>query len=382
MRFVLFVQSIISDWNHGNAHFLRGIGTELIRRGHEVIFYEPYDSWSYLNFLKEGGSEAAESFFAYFPQIKSIRYEQSTLDLDHVLGDADVVIVHEWNDHELVKKVGFYRKFNPHFKLFFHDTHHRAVTSPQSMQKYDLSNYDGALVFGEILKTIYEKNNWVNRVWVWHEAADTWVFRPFEDEEKKSDIVWIGNWGDEERSEELREFLFEPLYELNLRGRIYGVRYPEDALHYLQERGIDYRGWIANYRVPHIFSQYKLTVHVPRRPYVKALPGIPTIRVFEALASGIPLLCSYWDDCEHLFTKEDFLMAENGEQMKKNMKDLINDSELAKDLIVHGRETVLNHHTCRHRVNQLFEIISDLGKHSCNCNQFQETLSDGERGEQ
>ena len=36
-------------------------------------------------------------------------------------------------------------------------------------------------------------------------------------------------------------------------------------------------------------GRFKATVHVPRRPYVKALPGIPTIRVFEALACGIPL---------------------------------------------------------------------------------------------
>ena len=25
MKFVLFAHSLISDWNHGNAHFLRGV---------------------------------------------------------------------------------------------------------------------------------------------------------------------------------------------------------------------------------------------------------------------------------------------------------------------------------------------------------------------
>ena len=33
MHIVLFYHSIVSDWNHGNAHFLRGITTELITRG-------------------------------------------------------------------------------------------------------------------------------------------------------------------------------------------------------------------------------------------------------------------------------------------------------------------------------------------------------------
>jgi len=36
MRVVMFYHSLVSDWNHGNAHFLRGVVTELLRREHEV----------------------------------------------------------------------------------------------------------------------------------------------------------------------------------------------------------------------------------------------------------------------------------------------------------------------------------------------------------
>lgn len=36
MKFVLFYHSVLSDWNHGNAHFLRGIATEWIGRGHRL----------------------------------------------------------------------------------------------------------------------------------------------------------------------------------------------------------------------------------------------------------------------------------------------------------------------------------------------------------
>ena len=46
MRVVIFCHSIVSDWNHGNAHFLRGVTVELLERGHEVIVYEPADAWS------------------------------------------------------------------------------------------------------------------------------------------------------------------------------------------------------------------------------------------------------------------------------------------------------------------------------------------------
>ena len=45
-RFALFYQSLVSDWNHGNAHFLRGLMRALHARGHTTICYEQADNWS------------------------------------------------------------------------------------------------------------------------------------------------------------------------------------------------------------------------------------------------------------------------------------------------------------------------------------------------
>ena len=45
MRLVLFVHSLRSDWNHGNAHFLRGVVSELLARGHDVAVYEQISAW-------------------------------------------------------------------------------------------------------------------------------------------------------------------------------------------------------------------------------------------------------------------------------------------------------------------------------------------------
>ena len=36
MKIVMFYHSLLSDWNHGNAHFLRGIVRELQSRGVKV----------------------------------------------------------------------------------------------------------------------------------------------------------------------------------------------------------------------------------------------------------------------------------------------------------------------------------------------------------
>ena len=361
MRVVLFCHSLISDWNHGNAHFLRGIASELLDRGHEVDVYEPADAWSYQNLVREYGEQAVDGFQQYYPELRSTRYEEQTLDLDQALDDADLVVVHEWNSHHLAGRIGAHRKRGGAYQLFFHDTHHRSVTAPESMAAYDLSGYDGVLAYGAAIRDVYERRGWGRRVWTWHEAADTRVFRPLPRLQRAGDAVWVGNWGDEERTAELYEFLLDPIRDLRLRASVYGVRYPDRALAALRERAVDFGGWLPNYRVPEIFAQFRVTVHVPRRPYVLSLPGIPTIRPFEALACGIPLVSAPWDDTEGLFTPgKDFLMARDGATMRSHLKAVLNDPALAAELKLNGLQTILARHTCAHRVDELLLIHSEV----------------------
>ncbi|MDQ4139627.1 MAG: glycosyltransferase [Bacteroidota bacterium] len=356
MKLVLFYHSLLSDWNHGNAHFLRGIVQELKVRGHDVQVYEPEIGWSLQNLVSEYGQEKLAELQKYYPGLKTNFYKLGSLDLDAVLKDADLVLVHEWNEHELVKRIGEHRTKN-NYKLLFHDTHHRAVTEKQSMAAYDLTHYDGVLAFGEVIKNIYLKEKWTKNAWTWHEAADDYVFYPRTKTEPEGDLVWIGNWGDEERTAELHEFLINPVKELGLKAKIYGVRYPEHALKSLADAGIEYGGWLPNYKAPEEFAKYKVTVHVPRRPYVEALPGIPTIRPFEALSCGIPLITAPWEDAEHLFTPgQDFLVAQNGEEMKKHLQTILSDESKAADLTAQGLKTINQRHTCAHRVSELEKV--------------------------
>ena len=41
MKIVYFTHSLQSCWNHGNAHFLRGVLRELAAMGHDVRALEP-----------------------------------------------------------------------------------------------------------------------------------------------------------------------------------------------------------------------------------------------------------------------------------------------------------------------------------------------------
>ena len=360
MRIKLFYHSLISCWNHGNAHFLRGIIAELQSRGHQVEVFEPSDSWSYTNLVEQHGGEAVSNFKKHFPKLSTNFYFSSEVDYAELVKDADLVIVHEWNSSELVSRIGELKQ-SFGYKLLFHDTHHRSVSAPQEMERFDLSKYDGVLAFGKVITDIYVEKGWTRRAWTWHEAADTRVFYPKAAEETAGDLVWIGNWGDNEREEELEEFLIRPVKELGLQATIYGVRYPERALKKLEEAGITYKGWLPNYKVPDVFSQYKFTVHIPRRHYTESLPGIPTIRPFEAMACGIPLLSAPWKDSENLFEEgQDFRMVQNGEEMKAAMQEILTNPQKARNYATNGLNTIREKHTCAHRVNELLEIMEEL----------------------
>ncbi len=89
------------------------------------------------------------------------------------------------------------------------------------------------------------------------------------------------------------------------------------------------------------------------------LPGIPTIRVFEALACGIPLVCAPWDDAEGLFTPgADYL---RGRGRRRDDPGAARDRRRcrpARALAAHGLDTIRARHSCAHRAAELLAIAA------------------------
>jgi spore maturation protein CgeB len=220
------------------------------------------------------------------------------------------------------------------------------------------------LAFGEVLRQIYLRLGWANRAFTWHEAADVSLYRPMPEIQPTHDLIWIGNWGDDERSAELKEFLLDPAADLKLRTRLHGVRYPLDAIRAIELAGLDYCGWLPAHRVPAAFASARTTVHVPRAPYARSLPGIPTIRMFEAMACGIPVVSAPWQDIEQLFPPDCYLRVRDGTAMKAALRSLLRDRELSAAISQKGLRVVAERHTCRHRVLELLEIVKSIRRDS------------------
>jgi spore maturation protein CgeB len=361
-----FAHSWISDWNHGNAHFLRGLASELANRGHEVRCYEERDGWSMRNLAEEGTDIAARALVEFrraFP-VLDVRSYTSESGLQELLArelrGSDVVVVHEWNPPEVVATI-LSLKAKLGFRALFHDTHHRAYTNPRAVLRLPLAEFDGVLAFGDAIRKIYSDAFGVKRVWTFHEAADTAHFYPRE-AFKDTDVVWIGNWGDEERTRELEEFLITPASVLrDYRFAVHGVRYPDNALGQLADSGIEFRGYLPNLRAPEMYARSRISLHVPRRFYSNGLSGVPTIRVFEALAAGSPLVCAPWKDSEGLFRPgQDFVCVPDRSAMISELKYLLRDDAAREQLAATGLETIRARHTCAHRAQQLEDICHQL----------------------
>ncbi|MEZ0311624.1 MAG: glycosyltransferase [Myxococcota bacterium] len=364
MRVVLFVHSLLSDWHNDGAHFLRGVVTELAARGHRVVCYEPRNSRSVEGLMKAAGPHPIEAVLRLYPALDIIRYMPTTLDVDVALKDADLVLVHQWNEPELIKRVGEKRKTSHFMRAYFHDTHHRALTNPASMSDFDLSEYDGVLATGEALRVAHEKHGWAKAAWTWHEAADVRIFKPLlsrttTGEMMKRDLVYVGNWAnDANRDAAIHELVIEPIKQLGLDADVCGAGYPAKLADELLAADIRYRGWVPGYALPESYAQHYATVYVPPS---QPIPGVPKGRLFEALACGIPVISGPWDDTEGLFTPgKDYLVAEDTRAMMRHLRDLLSDTDMAAALATRGRATVQERHTCAHRVDELLAIHESL----------------------
>ncbi len=368
MKIKLFYHSLYSDWSHKNAHFLRGIVSEMMADGHNVEVYESVDNWSLEN-LETDVEDCMNDFHSFYPQLRTSFYDLNSIDLERELASADLVLVHEWNDPELIRRIGEVRKNNDHFQLLFHDTHYRSTDKKREVEKSDLQHFDGVLAFGNVIGDYYRNETPTKNVWNWHQAADTNVFQPLK-KNIKGDLVWIGNWGDDDRTNELEEYLFQPVRDLGLKAIVYGVRYPKKALQKLADEGIEYGGYLPNYLVPKVFSENKITLHLPRKHFENQLPCIPTIQPFEALACGIPMVSAPWHDTENLFrVGQDFRMANDGNQMTEEIQHILEDQTYASVLARNGLETIWQKHTCKIRLSELKQIcLNNANIHSSGLN--------------
>ena len=300
-RIVYFTHSLQSCWNHGNAHFLRGVLRELIARGHDGRGVRAAGNWSLANLIEMRARPGWSRFAGCIPELSSTSVAPDAA-LEPLVDGAHLVIVHEWNDHALVAALG--RACAPgaapsaccSTTLIIARSARRRRCAPTTCQAMTACWRSARRCARSIAAGAGRAASGT-----WHEAADTRLFHPPAEEGERAGLVWVATGATASATAELERFLFAPAAAAGWRSDIYGVRYPGRSAGDAGRARRALSRLAPNARAPAIFARHLATVHVPRRYYATILPGIPTIRVFEALACGSRLVSAPWDDAEHLF---------------------------------------------------------------------------------
>jgi len=272
----------------------------------------------------------------------------ASVDLAAVLGDADLVVVHESSPAALIERVCDHHRRHDGYRLLFHATDPSTPTDAAG-----IDSFDGILAGRETIRQGYVEAGWQERAWTWHEAADTRIFHPQPAIEPDADVVLIGGWGDAARAAALRELLIHPARQLRLRGAIHGPTPPRPARLRLRLTGIHHCPPVADEAIPELFARHRLTVQIPSYP--------AAISPFEALACGIPLISAPGGAAdEALLPERDYLVARDRAETREAMQAVLELPEFALQLSQSGLEAIQTGHTCAHRAQELLAIDGDL----------------------
>ena len=204
MRIVLFYHSAVSDWNHGNAHFLRGVVTRAagarprgarLRAARRLEPAEPAGRAR----RRRRSREFRRGLSAAW---QSRAYDLATLDLDQALDGADLVIVHEWNDRELVRRIGAHRAARrplpPALPRHASPLRHRAR---RAWRPTTCATTTACSPSASVIRDLYLRARLgaagLDLARGGRHAAS---FARSPAPRASGDLVWIGNWGDDERT--------------------------------------------------------------------------------------------------------------------------------------------------------------------------------------
>ena len=325
--------------------------------------YEPRDGWSRRNLVAEHGDARDRRFAQRLSRsCAAAATTSATLDLDAALDDADLVLVHEWNEPALVRAdrpaSRATRRLSAALSRYAPPL---GDATAERWRAYDLRHYDGVLAFGEVIRELYLPHGWAARAWTWHEAADYARFHPLP-ARAAARATWSGSatGATTSATASCDEFLLEPVRTLGLRGTVHGVRYPEQALAALPRRRHRLRRLAAELR-----RRRECSPAIASRCTCRAGPMSRRCRAsrrsasFEALACGIPLVSRAVGRRGRPVHARARLPGRraDGAEMRRHLDDVLHDQALAQALAEHGRATIRARHTCAHRVDELLDDL-------------------------
>ena len=352
MKIVIIGLSITSSWGNGHATTFRSLVAGLAQFGQDVLFLEQDRPWY-----------AAHRDMPHPPFCDTILYRESS-DLASIhakaITEADLVIVGSYvADGPAVCSTVF--SLARGVKAFYDiDTPVTLAALAQGRCDYITADlipgFDLYLSFtgGPTLRVI-EKRFGARAARALYCSADPDLNTPDPGTEAVCDLGYLGTYSPD-RQPKLDMLLCTPA-RLWPEGRfnVTGPQYPS-TIH-----------WPDNVvRSEHsapdahsaFYASQRYTLNITRADMIRA--GFsPSVRLFEAAVCGTPIISDWWPGLDTLFRPDvEIVVAHKPEDVLHTLRDM---SEHARAAMAdRARSRVLQHHTGRHRADELMRYVRDV----------------------
>jgi len=349
MKLAIFGLTISSSWGNGHATNLRGLLSELIGRGHDVVFFERdvpyYAAHRDLHELAGGTLQLYSDWASVLPEARL------------QVADSDVAMVTSYCPDGLA--AADLVCSSPALRVFYD------LDTPVTLSRFrngepltyvddaGLGGYDLALSFtgGGALDALRLELG-APKVAPLYGSVDPDVHRPVQpNEQYRSDLSYLGTYA-ADRQRALEELFIAPARRLpHGRFLIGGAQYPAD---FPWTDNIFFAQHLPPPEHPTFYCSSRLTLNVTRSTMAE-MGWCPSGRLFEAAACGVPVISDFWEGLDEFFTPgEEIIIAKTFPDSIAALE--LSDAELAR-IATAARARTLAEHTAANRALQLETIL-------------------------
>lgn len=350
MKIVIFGLTVSSSWGNGHATLWRGLCRALAERGHEVVFFErdvPYYS--------------AHRDLTHLPGGRLILYpdwESVLATANSHVADADVAMVTSYCPDGLAA-TALTLASAARLRVFYDLDTPVTLSQIRSGRPVDyigsrgLRDFDLVLSYtGGAALDALKLDLGARRVAPLYGSVDPEVHHSVPAvEDFRCDLSYLGTYASD-RQAALERLFIEPARKLpEHRFLIGGAQYPAE---FPWTRNISFARHVPPSDHPAFYSSSRLTLNVTRQAMAE-MGFCPSGRLFEAAATGTPILSDCWEGLDAFFLPEkEILVAHStGEAIEALQRT---DAELER-IAGAARERVLERHTARQRAGEFERLV-------------------------
>jgi len=361
VKIVIFGLTISSSWGNGHATLWRGLCNNLIRSGHDVVFFERdvsyYAGARDFSELPGGRLELYASWDDVRAKARVDAIEADAAIVTSYCPDADdatALIL----DCTAALRV-FYDLDTP-ITL----TKLRAGETVPYITANGLGDFDLVLSFtgGEAVFQEFRRLTGARHIEALYGHVDPDTHRPAQPQPHyRADLSYLGTYS-RDRQQTLNSFFVGAARSRHdLHFLIAGAQYPQD---FPWSPNIYFVRHLPPAEHPAFFASSRLTLNVTRKAMAE-MGWCPSGRLFEASACGAPLVSDAWEGIQDFFEPgAEILLAHRKEDVLAAFE--LEDSELRR-IAQRARERTLEQHSSAKRAQELvglFETATSRGSQS------------------